>query len=223
MSHEICKSIGKPYQTADGKWTAQITSAVNNVRPLTYRKITFIPQESRRDLVAVILQDLIDGNIHMIGKSPYQTFVDELEHGITSAEGWTQLKHFWGLKDRIWSIYAAHNFWHGQECKPSKDEQYRRMHQKLYARKEQATRNLADAFAQWKADKRRFYLTINGNEIVSFKHTSRGSRWHFRQPWDKTTARKEFSAVEVAKIRRWLGDRHLVVEEPIYGSGEKCA
>ena len=20
MSHEICKSIGKPYQTADGKW-----------------------------------------------------------------------------------------------------------------------------------------------------------------------------------------------------------
>ena len=210
MSHEICKSISRIRQNAEGKWYATLTSAVNNVRPLTYRKVDFIPQESKRKMIAVILHDIYNGNIHMTGKSPYATFIDECYYGIVKSPSLDKILHYKRYHNKVWEISSKHNYWHGQDIKPKMDAKRDRIWQKLSAMTDDAEMEWAKEYEGWTADKARYYLYIDGNAVVSFRKTTKGSRWQYRQSWDTSTPCKQFTAVEVAEIKKRLGDRRKV-------------
>ena len=210
MSHEICKSISRIRQNAEGKWYATLTSAVNNVRPLTYRKVDFIPQESKRKMIAVILHDIYNGNIHMTGKSPYEEFLDECYYGIIKSPAWDKIRRYERYHNMAWAVSSNHNHWHGQEIKSRMDAKYNRICQKARALTEAAEMEWAKEYEGWTADKARYYLYIDGNAVVSFRKTPKRSRWQYRKPWDTETPCKQFTAVEVAEIKKRLGDSRKV-------------
>ena len=221
MSHEICKSISRIRQNADGEWYATINSAVNNVRPLTYRKVDFIPQESKRKMIAVILHEIHDGTIHMIGKTPYATFIDECYYGIIKSPAWDKIRRYERLHSRAWEICAKNNYWHGQDCKERMDAKYWRIATREHRMKEAAEMEWAKEFEGWTPDKARFYLYIDGNAVLSFRTTQRGSRWTFTRYWNENTPRKQFSAVEIAKIKNRLAGRNRKIEvEKILGTAD---
>ena len=210
MSYEICKSISRARQNADGKWTATITSAVNNVRPLTYRKVDFIPVESKRKLIAVILRDIYCGEIHLTGKSPYRDFIDACCYGLVKSPAKDKISHYDKKRDKVWEIRSDHNYWHGQECKERMDEKATNIYRKIDILKEAAYDEWAKEFEEWTPDKTQYFLYIDGNAIISYRNTRGGSRWYYSRYEDDTSRCRKFSALEVAKIKTRLGERHKV-------------
>ena len=222
MSHEKCKSISRIRQTADGKWTATIFSAVNNVRPLYWRKVDFIPQESKLKMIAVILHDIYNGNIHMQGKSPYGTFLDEVYYGITTSAAMKKIHHFDNIRDKVWGIASDHGYWHGKEIKPKMDEKCKRIRRKCNLAIDAAELELAREFLAWKPCKDKYTIRIDGRRVVAFRCNPRtGSKWWYCQPWDTTTKSKVFTAVEKCKIEKRLAGQREVTSEKVTAEDNK--
>lgn len=222
MSHEKCQSISRIRQTADGKWTATIFSAVNNVRPLYWRKVDFIPQESKLKMIAVILHDIYNGNIHMQGKSPYGTFLDELKYNVATSPAMAKIQHYDNIRDRVWGIASDNNYWHGKDIKKKMDEKCERIRQKCYRRIEETELDLAREFLAWKPCKDKYTICIDGRRVVSYRCNPRsGSKWWYCQPWDITTKSKVFTVIEKCKIEKLLAGRHKVTSEKVTADNSK--